>query len=126
MTRKPTPSSSAPWKLDRYGYPQPDIGPGGRDGDGLSATQRRTIRQRRAIKAGMHPLTQRPLIDQPENDHDRWGYNCGDCAHAFRYRPGNKTVWKCAIAFRAARGSSEATDLRVGWPACNLLRIEQS
>ena len=108
------------WRHDEFGYPIPDVGPHrpNRDADGLSTQQRRTIRQRNELEAGRHPLSGLDLLDSD------WGYTCGDCAHAFRYRPGNRTVWKCRPVFELARGSSEATDLRVGWPACTNFRID--
>lgn len=110
------------WKLDKYGYPVKDTGRTKRDADGLSPTQRRTQRQKAKLSAGRHPATNSPLLDEPDTD-DQWGFTCRDCVHSFRYRPGNTTVWKCWLQFRQARGSSEATDIRIGWPACTHLRI---
>ncbi len=78
----------------------------------LSADRRRTIRQRRSIELGTHPVTRRPLLD-PE-----WGFRCGDCTHLVRVDLG-RTYIKCD---RNHTGGA-ATDVRVSWPACTGLRI---
>lgn len=114
------------WKLDRFGYPVPDrplrrdrYGRRSRDADGLSYGQRLTRRRQAALDNRIHPATGKPLLDRDSSD--QWGYTCRDCASSFQYRPGNTTVWKCQLAF----SSSEATDIRIGWPACTALRINQ-
>lgn len=80
----------------------------------LSYGRRLTLRWRADLDAGRHPVTRLPLLD-PE-----WGFTCGTCAH-LRYQPGVAGSYpKCAL--RHAR--SEATDLRLRWPACTRYRIE--
>jgi len=72
-----------------------------------SAGQRRTARNKVLIASGRHPLTGRPLAKN--------GHTCGDCAHHVTHRHA-KTYHKCDL--RAT--SSESTDIRVSWPACEL------
>lgn len=71
----------------------------------LSATRRRTIRNRELIARGIHPVTRVPLA--------RNGETCGTCALSGWVRMGNKYL-KCSLN----KTGGPATDLRVFWPAC--------
>lgn len=73
----------------------------------LSATRRRTIRQRQAIASGFHPLTGRPLRAE--------GGTCGDCTHCYARRF-DKTYYKCDLVTET---NGPGTDLRLSWPACS-------
>jgi hypothetical protein len=78
----------------------------------LSIGQRRTLRQQALLSQGLHPFMRRPLAQN--------GETCGTCAH---HRTSGYTgrIWhKCD--YKAT--SSEATDIRVGWPACELWKPE--
>jgi hypothetical protein len=67
-------------------------------------TTRKTRTAAAAIASGMHPFGG-PLA--------RNGKRCDDCFHAIRI----DGYWKCE---RARVKRSEATDLRLKWPACTL------
>jgi hypothetical protein len=82
-----------------------------------SADRRRTIRNQGLIARGVHPATGEPLLDPG------WGLHCGDCAHAVHLRAGNRAFWKCEW-HRLGLSASAASDIRVGWPACTLVRID--
>jgi hypothetical protein len=85
--------------------------------ESLSADRRRTQQQQVSIANGRHPATRQPLLD-PE-----WGYRCRDCTHAVRITPGNRSWWKCR-RHRLGMSCSAASDIRVSWPACVLLKID--
>lgn len=72
---------------------------------GLSADRRRTFRQRADLQAGRHPLMGGPT-------HPDVG-TCGNCAHHVVIQMGSR-YHKCELKHSA----SAATDVRVGWPAC--------
>ncbi len=95
------------FQVDAFGYPRPVPDPQ------LSYGQRLTLRRRADIEAGRHPVTKLPLLDA------EWGFTCGTCAHHRVHRMGG-TYHKCALRDTG----SEATDIRVGWPACARYRIE--
>ena len=83
----------------------------------LSADQRRTLRQRRDIEQGRHPLAGAPLHEQAPTDvapGDRGRpFTCGTCSHR---SSGSRYRWpKCDIGPQS-RGA--ATDVRAWWPAC--------
>jgi hypothetical protein len=87
------------------------------DDPGESVTRRRTRRNNELIAAGRHPATGAALIDAG------WHYRCGDCSHAVRFHVGNKKFWKCEL-HRLGMSASEASDIRVGWPACSRFRLD--
>jgi hypothetical protein len=93
------------------GARHPDLAPA------LSADARRTQRQRRHLAAGYHPATGVRLLDS------EWGYQCRDCDHAVRVDAGNRRYWKCLVS-RLGASRSAASDIRISWPACALLRID--
>jgi hypothetical protein len=70
----------------------------------LSADRARTLRQRQAIANGQHPLMGGPI----DPDH-----TCGICAHHV-VQQRNRTWHKCDLKLTFG----PATDIRVGWPAC--------
>jgi hypothetical protein len=82
-------------------------------GEVLSYGRRLTLRRQADLAAGRHPVTGLPLL------HSEWGFTCGTCAHHRAWRMGG-TYHKCALHDTG----SEATDIRVGWPACTRYRIE--
>lgn len=69
------------------------------------------------LARGIHPATRVPL----------WigtGERCGTCAHHQIIGAGNKhRLHKCA-QHRLGMSASEASDIRVSWPACALYRPE--
>ena len=79
----------------------------------LSYGRRLTLRRQADLAAGRHPVTRLPLLD-PE-----WGFTCASCAHHYVAHLAGK-YHKCALRDTG----SEATDIRVGWPACTRYRIE--
>jgi hypothetical protein len=87
--------------------------PGQNPVEELSYGRRLTLRRAADIAAGRHPVTRLPLLDV------EWGFTCGSCAHHLVHRMGG-TYHKCALRDTG----SEATDIRVGWPACTRYRIE--
>jgi hypothetical protein len=80
--------------------------------DTVSAGRRRTILQKSMLRRGIHPLTRRPLLDA-EEDH-----TCGDCLNHEQHGRYHKCRLKSSF--------SEATDIRISWPACELWRNENS
>lgn len=83
----------------------------------LSRDAALTARNRAKLAAGRHPATGRPLLD-PE-----WGYTCRDCANCYGSGHNLRTYWKCRRHVRGHTGGA-ASDIRVSWPACVLLRID--
>lgn len=75
---------------------------------GLSATQRLTRRNRANIARGVHPATLRPL---------RKDETCGTCVHHHDYLYHSRRLHKCEL-HRLGESHSEASDIRVSWPAC--------
>lgn len=59
---------------------------------------------------GLHPATRGPLLVCT-------GETCRDCAHSHRYHYHNKHFVKCD-AHRLGESHSEASDIRLKWPAC--------
>lgn len=78
----------------------------------LSADRRRTIRRREMLAAGVHPVTGAQLAGN--------GETCGTCAHQVD-RVRNQRWHKCELNMT----KGPATDIRVGWPACELWAAEQ-
>ena len=79
-------------------------------GKGPSAGQRRTARDKALLAAGIHPATRQPLLGR---------HTCGECDHACNVHGGARRYWKCA-RHRLGPSRSEASDIRVSWPACTL------
>lgn len=73
----------------------------------LSPDRRRTLRQRRDVDAGVHPLMGGPT--RPDLG------TCGGCAHRVLSRRGNGTYPKCD---KTTMSGSAASDVRAWWPAC--------
>jgi hypothetical protein len=69
-----------------------------------------TAKNQALLAAGIHPATGRALLTDSK---------CGDCVHAEHHSGGAKSFWKCA-KHRLGMSRSEASDVRVGWPACTL------
>jgi hypothetical protein len=85
--------------FDARQYELPELGePGGR-------TANLTRRKLALLAAGVHPITRLPLLDRVTQ--------CRDCVHVHR-RHLAKVYIKCAL--NPTR--SEATDLRLWYPAC--------
>lgn len=76
----------------------------------LSAGQKITLRNRQALANGQHPANGLPMLDD--------GSTCGDCAHLARMGYRGKTYIKCPH-HRFGLSHSEASDMRVSWPACS-------
>lgn len=74
--------------------------------DTLSDQRRRTLRQRQRIERGLHPLANGPI--------NASGETCGSCAHCVGHRQA-QSWYKCALI----GGHSNATDIRLSWPACS-------
>lgn len=76
----------------------------------LSAGRRLTLRQKRDVEAGRHPLADGATYP------DRG--TCGDCRFRRLEEYHNRTYPKCA-APGVRNASSVATDVRAWWPACS-------
>ena len=102
---------------------------------GLSADQRRTLRQTEAIRKGVHPLTGHTLhefADRYARKTDAKGlpFTCGSCIFRQPGQAHGRTYPKCT--FTGALGADQiryfsdlprvshgaATDVRAWWPAC--------
>lgn len=87
----------------------------------MSATRRRTFRQRVQLSRGIHPATGQPVLhaDPP--------VSCGDCAHCRQITGlSGRRYWKCD-RHRLGTSASEASDIRKSWPACQLyIPIEET
>lgn len=82
----------------------------------LSATQRITRRNAELLAAGRHPATLLPL----------WigtGETCATCVHHSAPLRNTRRYHKCDH-HHLGPSRSEASDIRVGWPACALYRPE--
>lgn len=82
---------------------------------GLSPGAKRNAKNRALLAVGIHPATRRPLYQGTGVE------QCGNCVHHHayaNYRPG-KTFHKCD-RHRLGESHSEASDIRVGWPGCEL------
>lgn len=73
----------------------------------VSADRRRTLRQRRLVDMGVHPLTRDRACPQLGT--------CGDCAHRVLEGHRDRSYPKCELG---PRSSGPATDVRRWWPAC--------
>lgn len=82
----------------------------------LSRDARRTHQQRVSLANGRHPATRRRVLDG-------WGFRCRDCVHAVRISNGHRGWWKCR-RHRLGLSHSAESDIRISWPACDLLRID--
>ena len=83
--------------------------------ESLSADQRRTLRQRRDVDSGVHPLMGGPLHERADRtvkagDPKGLPHTCGSCVH--RDPHGYPS---CVIG---PRSHGAATDVRAWWPAC--------
>lgn len=94
--------------FDATDYTRPDT-----PAEQLSYGRRLTLRRQADLDRGRHPVTGLPLLDA------EWGFTCGTCAH-HRVQRMSGTYHKCALRDTG----SEATDIRLGWPACTRYRIE--
>lgn len=89
--------------------PEPIVTP---NGPTLSAGRRLTLRNNTSIARGIHPATNRPLLDPPQV--------CGTCTHCHRYTAaGGGNYIKCA-RHRLGMSHWAASDIRASWPACVL------
>lgn len=79
---------------------------------------RRTRTQKETLAMGVHPATRARLLSA------EWGYTCGDCAHVRAAPLSRRTVFKCQL-HRLGPSHSEASDIRLWWPACTRFRIDQ-
>lgn len=76
----------------------------------LSLARRRTLANNGMLDRGIHPATGRPLKGGDQT--------CGDCFH-HKARTHNRSWHKCEL-HRLGLSGSEASDIRVSWPACAL------
>lgn len=90
----------------------PDL-PSAEQGESLSYGRRLTLRRNAALKQGRHPATGLPLNANPD-------LRCGTCACHYVRRL-SQTYHKCDL-HRLGASHSEASDIRVGWPACTAYR----
>ena len=91
--------------------------------ENLSAGRRLTLRQKRILAQGMHPLTLLPGAflrlhpdAPPPDDRKAPGPRCGTCR--FREPWGAHSFPKCLRAGEAHASHSAASDCRAWWPAC--------
>lgn len=82
----------------------------------LSRGQKLTRANKALLGQGRHPATRLPLLD-PE-----WEFTCGGCHHHVAVDHHRRRYHKCARG-RLGLSASEASDIRVSWPACTLYRI---
>lgn len=68
-----------------------------------------TERAKEYIAQGMHPVTGRPLLGSE---------TCGSCAFAVKVGHGARDYWKCGSEGGRFNTHSEASDIRLKWPAC--------
>ncbi len=92
-----------------------DVTPAGPSLADLSAGQRLTVRQRRDVSAGIHPLMGGPLHERADRtakaaDPKNLPFTCGTCVNRDSHE-----YPSCKIGPRS-RGA--ATDVRAWWPAC--------
>lgn len=90
---------------------------------GLSADQRRTLRQAANVAAGVHPLTRGPLHELASRHRDATApkddpFTCGSCWFREVIRYHNRTYAKCTQGDGKRITHSAATDVRAWWPAC--------
>lgn len=83
----------------------------------MSAGRRLTARNQAMLEVGRHPATLTPLRAE--------GGRCGDCEHCHRYGWHDRKYVKCG-KHRLGESHSEASDIRVGWPACSLFEVRSS
>lgn len=83
----------------------------------VSAGVRRTMRQQALLRAGLNPATE-------ERQLDGGATTCRSCCHAEKHQPTRspRSYWKCRN-HRLGLSSSDASDIRVSWPACALYAI---
>jgi hypothetical protein len=95
----------------------------------LSADRRRTIRQRRILTVGLHPLslaTRQSIRLHPDaapaGDRAASGLRCGSCRfrEVVPYR--SRAYAKCLYGWRVSHGAG--TDCRAWWPACRDYQAE--
>lgn len=93
----------------------------------LSADRRRTLRQARAVAAGVHPLGLLfPSVrmhpdaarDATADDPKALPFRCGSCCLRQLASHHNRSHPKCTKDWPARASHSAATDVRAWWPAC--------
>lgn len=84
----------------------------------ISATRRRTERNRDMLRDGVHPATYRRLLVVEEGTKP---WTCGACKFAKKVGGGRRDYWKCE-RHRLGMSASEASDIRISWPACELFQ----
>lgn len=95
-----------------------DPGPdsiGAKPDEKISVTRRRTLRNAALLKRGIHPATRHPLLDPP-------GRTCGECGHHKIHS--HTRIWHKCELHRLGMSSSNASDIRVSWPACALFEAQ--
>ena len=104
---------------------------------GLSADRRRTLRQTEQIRAGIHPLTGRPLHEFGDRfaratDAKDLAFRCGSCIFRSVFKYHDRSYPKCTWTGSLGADDVErwginvlpqvshgaATDVRAWWPAC--------
>lgn len=78
----------------------------------LSADRRRTLRQRRDVERGVHPLTGTPTQPDPAK-------TCGTCVYRLSSTHHNRSYPKCYFRDGIYATFSAASDVRAWWPGCS-------
>ena len=76
----------------------------------VSSGRRLTAANRKLLRSGTHPATHRRLLGE---------HTCGECSHHHCYLWHTKRYHKCDL-HRLGESHSEASDIRISWPACVL------
>ena len=95
------------WRLEHPTPVQPPRTPGKRTNY--------TANNKAKLDAGIHPATLLPVRLE--------GGTCGTCVHHQAYTWQSKMFHKCDI-HRLGESHSEASDIRVHWPACTKYEAE--
>jgi hypothetical protein len=92
---------------------------------GMSADRRRTVRQARALAAGVHPLgiafdRHLPLHPDaaPADDRQADGLRCGTCRFREVLGHHSRSYPKCTHGGGTRISHGAGTDCRAHWPAC--------
>lgn len=92
---------------------------------GMSADQRRTVRQARALANGAHPLSlafNRHISLHPDaapaDDRQAEGLRCGTCRYRQVLGHHSRSYPKCQVGDGARISHGAGTDVRSWWSAC--------
>lgn len=79
----------------------------------LSADRRRTLRQRRDVERGIHPLNGLQLVGDGST-------TCGNCAFRELFTYHRRSYPKCTARDGVYLTHGPASDVRAWWPSCPL------